>query len=176
MSPNDNVKVLGMPVSTPNASSRPSSKKKIASLQQPRQQLRELRNTQRHQLDPRQRCQLLKGDPLDLLEMAMCLVSVVWCCRWLIASLEKICPLPCESPKQAKAQSLTTIIATAFRGGLLEYVSSTILMPTPRHRHGPAAQGLHLVDSCSVALIPGLAGFHKLGQSCVQVRTRERIS
>jgi hypothetical protein len=88
MSPNDNVKVLGMPVSTTSASIRPPPQK-IASLQQPRQHHRELRNTQRHQPDPRQRCQLLKDDPLDLLEMAMCLVSAVWRCRWLIASLGK---------------------------------------------------------------------------------------
>lgn len=42
MSPNDNVKVLGMPVSTQCL--HPSIPKKIPSLQQPRQQHRELRN------------------------------------------------------------------------------------------------------------------------------------
>lgn len=47
---------------------------------------------QRHQPDPRQHCQWLKDDRLDLLEMIVCLDSVVWRCQWLIVSLEKICP------------------------------------------------------------------------------------
>lgn len=53
---------------------------------------RELRNTQRHRLDPQQHCQSLVDDALVLLEMAVCLVPAVWHCLWLIALLEKLFP------------------------------------------------------------------------------------
>lgn len=84
--------------------------------------------------------------------------------------------LPCESPKQAKAQSLTTIIATALRGGLLEYVSSTISMPQSRHRHGSVHRGASLFDTRSVAVIAVQTGLAELRQSSVPVRTKEHTS
>ena len=88
MSPNDNVKVLGMPVSTQCLYSL--IPKKIPSLQQPRQPRCELRNTQRHRHDARQHCQSIRDDALVVLEMAVCLDPAVWRCLGLIALLEKL--------------------------------------------------------------------------------------
>jgi hypothetical protein len=136
MSPNDNVKVLGMPVSTPNASIAP---RKIP-LSSKIQQHRKLRNTQHHQLDPTQRCQLLKDDVFDLLEMATCSFSLFGAAgglsrRWGKNPEKKILSCHVKAQNRVKAQLLTTIIATALRGGLPEYVSSTIPILTPRSRH-----------------------------------------
>lgn len=92
MSPNDNVKVLGMPVST-QCLHPPFPQEKIPSPQTSRgKPHRELRNAQRHPHDPRQHCQCLEDDALLLLEMAVCLVPAVWPWLWLIAPPEKLCP------------------------------------------------------------------------------------
>lgn len=92
MSPNDNVKVLGMPVSTQCL--HPSfPQEKIPSPQSSRgNHIASFASNQRHPQDPRQHCQCLGDDALLLLEMAVCLVPAVWPWLWLIAPLEKLCP------------------------------------------------------------------------------------
>lgn len=100
--------------------------------------------------------------------------SLRWPCAWFLP-FGTVCGLspcsknssllPCESPKQVKAQSLTTIIATALRGGLPEYVSSTISMPRHRYRHGSVHRGASLAGTRSVAVITGQASFHSSGNS-----------
>lgn len=162
MSPNDNVKVLGMPVSTQclhpsipkkNSLAPTAEATNIASFATPSAIDSILDST---------------ANPSWLMPS----FSLRWLCAWFLP-FGTVCGLsrcsknssllPCESPKQVKAQSLTTIIATALRGGLPEYVSSTISMPRHRHRHGSVHRGASLAGTRSVAVIPGQASFHSSG-------------
>lgn len=147
MSPNDNVKVLGMPVSTQclhpvnpqkNSLAPTAEATNIASFATPSAIDSILDST---------------ANP----SWTMPSFSLRWPCAWFLP-FGTVCGLspcsknssllPCESPKQVKAQSLTTIIATALRGGLPEYVSSTIPMPRHLRRYGSVHRG------ASLAVIP----------------------
>lgn len=135
MSPTDQQKVLGMPVSSHHShrSARNSlaSASSKASFDLDVKPFASSRQQPAIDANPRRHCQLIKDSHLDLSRWLHALVASIGLCLWLIAAHEKnlpACHVKATSTSTSKrTQMLTMISFIALCGRLPEYVASNTL-------------------------------------------------